>query len=245
VPSNAVQSIIGAGGGGKPTCGSFSIGSAPSSILQPERGVDEEAGYGHRFWSDTNVQATVFNENIYNKIYSGITVPISLTNPPFPIAPSVISSLETALNGFCGVGGYTPVISETANLGQLRTRGIMLDGRIRANSRLFADYDYAVTSTALVNGVTQLLQKNLSYVPDAQFPHIPLQTFTVALDALLTRTLEARFDFNTVSANNTKALPAYDYSDVVIAAPVGPGRLSFAVTNLFNEWSNNFSLENS
>jgi len=28
-------------------------------------------------------------------------------------------------------------------------------------------------------------------------------------------------------------------------APVGPGKLSFAVTNLFNQYSNNFSLENS
>jgi outer membrane receptor for ferrienterochelin and colicin len=245
VASSAVQSIIGAGGGGKPTCSSFSIGSAPSSILQPERGVDEEAVYGHRFWADTQVQATVFNENIYNKIYSGITVPISLQSPPFPIAASVINSLQTALNGYCGVGGYTTVLSETANLGQLRTRGIMLDGRIRATSRLFADYDYAVTSTALVNGVTQLLQKNLTYVPDAQFPHVPLQTFTLALDALLTRTLEARIDFNTVSGDNTKALPAYDYSDIALSAPVGPGKLSFAVTNLFNQWSNNFSLENS
>ena len=245
VPSNAVQSIIGAGGGGKPTCNAFSIGSAPSSILQPERGVDEEVVYGHRFWADTTVQATVFNENIYNKIFSGITVPINLQSPPFPIAPSVVNALETALSGFCGVGGATTVISETANLGQLRTRGIMLDGRVRATPRLFADYDYAITSTALVNGVMQLLQKNLTYVPDAQFPHVPLQTFTVALDALLTRTLEARIDFNTVSADNTKALPAYDYSDIALAAPIGPGKLSVAVTNLFNQWSNNFSLENS
>ncbi len=244
VPSNAVQSIIGAGGGGKPTCSSFSIGSAPSSILQPERGVDEEGSIGHRFWSDTNVQATFFNENIYNKIYSGITVPISLTAPPFPIAPSVVTALQTALNGFCGVGGYTTVLSETANLGQLRTQGIVLDGRIRATPRVFADYDYAVTSTVLVNGVPQLLQKNLTYVPGSQFPHVPLQTFTVALDALVTPAVEFRYDFNTVSADNTKALPAYDYSDVVVTAPVGPGKLSFAVTNLFNEWSNNFSLEN-
>jgi hypothetical protein len=136
------------------------------------------------------------------------------------------------------------VLSETANLGQLRTQGVMLDGRVRASSRVFADFDYAVTSTVLVSGVTQLLQKNLTYVPGAQLPHVPLQTFTLALDALLTTTLEARIDFNTVSGDNTKALPAYDYSDIAFSAPVGRGKLSFAVSNLFNQWSDNFSLEN-
>jgi len=245
VPSNAVQSIIGSGGGGKPACSSFSVGSAPSSILKPERGVDEEVGYGHRFWADTQIQATVFNENVYDKIFSGITVPIDLQRPPFAIASSVVSGLTTALDAYCGVGGATTVITETANLGQLRTRGIMLNGRVRVNPRVFVDEDYAVTSTSLVSGVTQLLQKNLTYIPGAQLPRVPLQTFTVALDARVLPRLEARFDVNTVSANNTKSLPAYNYSDIGLSAPLGPVRLSAGITNLFNQWTDVESLENS
>jgi outer membrane receptor for ferrienterochelin and colicin len=245
VPSNAVQSIIGSGGGGKPACSSFSVGSAPSSILKPERGVDEEIGYGHRFWADTQIEATVFNENVYDKIFSGITVPIDLQRPPFAIASSVVNGLTTALDAYCGIGGATTVITETANLGQLRTRGIMLNGRIRADSRVFVDYDYAVTSTSLVSGVAQLLEKNLTYVPGAQLPRVPLQTFTVALDARVLPRLEARFDFNTVSADNTKALPAYSYSDVGLTTQLGPVRLSGGVTNLFNQWTESESLENS
>jgi outer membrane receptor for ferrienterochelin and colicin len=244
VPTNAALAIINAGGGGIPTCGSFSVGTAPSSILQPERGVDEELAYGHRFYADTQVQATVFNENVYNKIFSGITVPIDLQNPPFPIAPSVLSALTTALTGKCGAGGYTTVISETANLGQLQSRGVMLNGRVRFGRGFFTDFDYAVTSTALVNGVTELLQKNLTSIPDAQLPRVPLQTLTVAFNALLTRRLEARFDVNTVSGDNTKALPAYNYSDITLTSAVGPGKLSLSVSNVFNQWSNNFSLEN-
>jgi len=245
VASNAVQSIIGSGGGGKPTCSSFSVGSAPSSILKPERGVDEEFSYGHRFWADTQIQATVFNENVYDKIFSGITVPIDLQRPPFSIAASVVNGLTTALDAYCGVGGADTVITETANLGQLRTRGIMLNGRVRANPRVFVDYDYAVTSTSLVSGVTQLLEKNLTYVPGAQLPRVPLQTFTVALDARVFPRLEARFDLNTVSANNTKALPAYNDSDVGLSTPLGPVRLSAGVTNVFNQWTDRYSLENS
>jgi hypothetical protein len=190
------------------------------------------------------VQATVFNENVYNKIFSGITVPIDLQNPPFPISPSLVNALTAALTGKCGAGGYSTVISETANLGQLQSRGVMLDGRVRFNRSFFADFDYAVTSTALVNGVTQLLQKNLNYIPGAQLPRVPLQTFTVAFDASLTRRLEARFDVNTVSGDNTKALPAYNYSDVTLTSAVGSGKLSLSISNVFNQWSDNFSLEN-
>ncbi len=244
VPTNAALAIVNAGGGGTPNCGSFSVGTAPSSILQPERGVDEEASYGHRFYGDTNVQATLFNENVYNKIFSGITVPIDLNAPPFAIGSTVVNALTTALTGKCGAGGYTTVISETANLGQLRSRGVDIDGRIRFTPRVFTDFDYAVTSTSLVNGVAQLLQKNLVYIPGAQFPRVPAQTFTIALDVLATPAVEARIDFNTVSANNTKALPAYDDSDLTVSAPAGPGKLSVSISNLFNQWTNNYSLEN-
>jgi hypothetical protein len=244
VPTSAALAIINAGGGGTPACGAFSVGTAPSSILRPERGVDEELSWSHRFFADTQIQATVYNENVYDKIFSGITVPIDLQNPPFAIAPSVVSALTTALDGKCGIGGYATAISETANLGQLRSRGIMIDGRVRLTPRIFSDFDYAVTSTGLVSGVTQLLEKNLTYIPESQLPRVPLQTFTVALDALVTRTLEARADFNTVSSDNTKSLPAYDYTDVSVSAPLGPGKLSVSVSNLFNQWSDEFSLEN-
>jgi hypothetical protein len=39
-------------------------------------------------------------------------------------------------------------------------------------------------------------------------------------------------------------LPAYDYTDVSVSAPLGPGKLSVSVSNLFNQWSDEFSLEN-
>ena len=47
-----VESPVGGAGGGKPiNCSTFnSIGSAPSTTLQPERGVDTELSYAHR-WS--------------------------------------------------------------------------------------------------------------------------------------------------------------------------------------------------
>lgn len=244
VPTNAALGLIGAGGGGTPNCSSFSVGTAPSSILQPERGVDEELALGHRFFRDTQLEGALFNENVYNKIFSNISVPIDLQSPPFPISPTIVSALTTALEAKCGVGGYNTAITETANLGQLRSQGFVIDGRARFSRQVFTDFSYAVTSTVLVNGVTQLLQQNVTLIPGSQLPRVPLQQVSVALDALLFAKVEGRFTYYGVSGNNTKALPPYDYSNFSLLSPVGPGTLSLTISNLFNQWSDNYSLEN-
>ena len=74
--------IIGAGGGSAITCdGLNSVGTAPSSLL-PERGVDEEVSYTHRWYGDSTSQLSFYNTNIYNKLYSTI-VPLSQTGTSF------------------------------------------------------------------------------------------------------------------------------------------------------------------
>jgi hypothetical protein len=48
--------------------------------------------------------------------------------------------------------------------------------------------------------------------------------------------LDLRYTLYTVSNNNTKALPAYDYSDFSAGYPLGPGILTGTILNLFNQW---------
>jgi hypothetical protein len=60
-----------AGGGASITCsGLNSIGTAPSSVLRPERGVDQELAYGHRFSGDSQVQLSLYNVDVFDKLYS-------------------------------------------------------------------------------------------------------------------------------------------------------------------------------
>lgn len=234
----------GAGGGGTAKCGAGtidSIGSAPSTTLQPERGVDEEVSFAHSFWADTTLQATVYNENVYNKIFSSLLVPLS--QAAFSVNPTYVSEAAAAFDAACGAGNYTLGFTQNANLG-IRARGIMLDGRIRASKRVFLDYDYAVTSTILTMANAQVLQNNLTYITGSQLPHVPLQTFSMSMDALVVPGFEARYSVHAISANNTKNLPAYNYSQLSISHAIGTGRLTVSIFNLFNQYASDVGLEN-
>jgi outer membrane receptor for ferrienterochelin and colicin len=234
----------GAGGGGTLKCGSGvidSIGTAPSSTLSPERGVDEELSVAHRFWDDSYVQATAYNENVYNKIFSNLLSP--LAGAGFTVPSSYLAAATATLDSACGVGNYTVGYTHNANLG-LRASGIMIDGRVRVSSRISLDYDYAVTSTMLTAADIQVLRSNPTYIVGAQLPHVPLQTSTVALDGLVGRGLEARYTLHGVGANNTKNLPAYNYSELTLAQRIGHSAITASVFNLFNQDASDVGLEN-
>jgi hypothetical protein len=51
-------------------------------VLKPERGVDEDLAYGHRFADDSQVQLTLCNVNVYDNLYS-TTVPLSTAGTGF------------------------------------------------------------------------------------------------------------------------------------------------------------------
>jgi outer membrane receptor protein involved in Fe transport len=220
------QTPGGAGGGAPITCGALnSIGSAPSTVLKPEDGVDEDLAYVHRWEGDTQAQLTVYNTNVYDKLYSTI-VPLSISGTSF-IPPAFLAQVTAAIAGKCGAALAPSLLGVNGNfnVGTLRAKGADLSGRYRLNHRLYFDYDYAVTSTALVNAANpELLEKNLTLIVDSQLPRLPLHTFNGSMDY-------------TFSANNTKSLPAYDYSDFSVAYPVGHGiTVSGTVLNLFNQW---------
>jgi outer membrane receptor protein involved in Fe transport len=129
-------------------------------------------------------------------------------------------------------------VTQTLNAGTMRARGADLSGRWRFTSHLFADYDWAVTSTALVNSPPGLLASNLTYIPGSQLPRVPLHTLDGSLGGTLGE-FDLRYTLHTVSANNTKSLPAYNYSDLLLTySPRSEGTFSVFVTNLFNQYAN-------
>jgi hypothetical protein len=231
-PSNLVT----AGGGGGITCGGLnSIGSAPSSLLKPERGVDEELAYGHRFVQDSQVQLEFYNTNVYDKIYSSLT-PLSTTGTGF-ISPEVLSSAEALIGAKCGVPDSETLlgVSGSVNLGQLRAQGFTLSGRQRIDPRTFVDYDYATTSTVLVSAPVQYLENNLTSVIGAQVPYLPLHTLSFAVDRQLTPRFDLRYTLHAVSDNNNKHSAGYNYSELRGSLAVAGGTLSANVFNLFNQ----------
>jgi outer membrane receptor protein involved in Fe transport len=228
----------GAGGGSPITCGGLNtIGSAPSTLLKPETGVDEDVAYVHRWQGDTQSQLTLYNTNVFDKLYSTI-VPISESGTSF-IPPAYLAQATAAVAGKCGVAIAPSLLGVTGNfnVGTLHATGADWSGRYRANRHLFFDYDWALTSTVLTGANTQLLQKTTTLILDDQIPRLPLHTFNGSADYTLLGGLDLRYTLYTVSINNTKALPAYDYSDFSAGYPIGhEGRITATVLNMFNQY---------
>lgn len=232
-----------AGGGASITCtGLNSIGTAPSSVLRPERGVDQELGYAHRFNGDTQAQLSIYNVDVYDKLYSTL-VPLKESGESF-IDPAYLSAVSAIVASKCGSANVAALlgVSGTFNVGDLRSRGFALNGRWRFSPRTYVDYDWATTSTAILSLPAQLLRANKTLVPGSQLPHLPLHTLTLAFDHTLTGGLDLRYTLHTISANNTKALPPYDYSDFTATYRAANGVFAVTVGNVFNQYADNRGL---
>ncbi len=240
VPNN---DIIGAGGGAAVNCeGLNSVGTAPSSVLNPEQGVDEELAYTHRWSGDSLTQLMFYNTNIYQKLYSTI-IPLSQSGTAF-IPPALLAEFTQAVGAKCGESVAPSLLGVTGNfnVGTLRAKGWDLSGRYRATRNLYFDYDWALTSTALLDANTPLLQANLTLIPFAQIARVPLHTGNIAVDYTVNNKLDLRYTIYAVSAGNTKSLPAYDYSYFSAAYPVKNGVITMTIQNLFNQWGSNAGL---
>jgi hypothetical protein len=113
-----------------------------------------------------------------------------------------------------------------------------LGGRQRIVRGTFIDYDIAIDSTVIESVPTPLLKSDLTLIPGAQLPNLPLQTAQFALDHIFNHGIEARYSVSTFSANNSKNLPAYNVSRLRLDVPAGPGRFTFTIDNLFDQYGN-------
>ncbi|MBC5799959.1 MAG: TonB-dependent receptor [Candidatus Eremiobacteraeota bacterium] len=237
-PSN----LVSAGGGGGINCSrSNAIGSAPSSVLRPERGVDDELSYGHRFFADSQVQFALYKTNVFDKIYSTVT-PVTVTGTGF-IDPATLAAAQAIIAAKCGSNSLALLgVSGAVNIGQLRAQGLTISGRQRLSRATFVDYDFATTSTVLSSVSSQrYLQDNLTIVPGVQLPRIPLHTLTFATDTVPVPNLDVRYTLHVIGENNAKRLGGYNYSDLRLSAGgAGPGVFSLSV---FNVWQQNAFIE--
>ncbi len=226
-----------AGGGGGVGCASpNSIGTAPSSLLRPERGVDQEFGYGHRFGVDSQLQLELYNVNVYDYIAT-TTTPLSTLGTAF-LTPAQFATAKATLASVCGASADPLAllgVTGSVNVNQLRSRGFMLGGRARITPAVFFDYDWNLTSTSLVSAPPAYLQQNLTSIIGAQVPRLPLHTFDFAVDGRAARTFDVRYMLHVIGDNNTKRLNGYNYSDLRITGALGRGSFALTVGNVFDQ----------
>ena len=160
------------------------------------------------------MQLALYNVNVYQKLYQAL-LPLSQTGTAF-IDPAYLAQQTAAVAAVCGAGAAPGLlgVSGNFNVGQLRARGFTVSGRQRLDRRTLVDYDWTLDSTALISAPASVLRANLQIVPGSQLPRLPLHTLDAALDRLIGRDVGLRYTLHAVSANNTKALPAYDFSDL-------------------------------
>ena len=233
-------SAVGAFSGGGVSCASLNaLGNVPSSALKPERATDEELSFGHRFSGDSTAQLTLYNTNLFGQIYT-VTAPLSSVNlPGFNSTPyaQVVQSLCPGLSltqatALLGVNG-------NINIGHTIARGIELTGRQRFTPKFFVDYSYDTQSSVLESNDPGLINPvdggNLTFIPGAQLPNVPLHKESLGLDYTFARQMKARLDTYFISDNNANNLPAYNFSDFVVDAPIANSTVGISVDNVFNQ----------
>ncbi|HEV2878466.1 MAG TPA: TonB-dependent receptor, partial [Candidatus Eremiobacteraceae bacterium] len=218
--------------------GLTSIGNVANPNLLPERADDQEISIAKGFYQDSQVQLTLYNENIPNKLFQSVIPVLGL--PSGTIDATTLTNFATAINSKCGTSGLGSVgVLSYANIGHMLAQGIDLTGRARASHQLFADFNFSTESVTLRSIPVSVLQNNLTYIIGAQLPAVPLHKGQVALDYTFPgNNIDVRLQQSWVAANNSKNLTAYNYGDLVITAPIAKnGRVNIGVNNVWNQYA--------
>jgi hypothetical protein len=221
------------------SCGNFNpIGSGLNPSAHPERGTDLEASFGHRFRQDSQIQATFYSENVFNKLQSAL-VPLSATGTTF-IDPATLATFQKKFVAQCGAA-VDPLSSlalvTNINLGHLAARGFDISGRARASKRFYLDYDYSESTVESVGATTR-------NIPPGQLANVPLHKASLAADQTLPFGLDVRLTGYFVSVNNPKNAPGYAYADLALGMPFGHGTFDVALTNVFSSHAGAFGYIN-
>ena len=212
-----------------------SVGFGSNPALKPERGIDTELGIGHRFHGDSQIQVTLYNANISDKIYSSIA-PLSLTGTGF-IDPATLMLDLGHVAQRCGdsVAPSLLGLNTQVNLGRLLARGFDISGRARINRALFIDYDYSTELAILQAAPVSLLQQVNTLSIGRQLPAVPMHKASAALDATFGPHVNARLTGYFTGINNAKSRPGYSSFDLETTATVRHGSFNIAVHNLFQQ----------
>jgi outer membrane receptor protein involved in Fe transport len=218
------------------------IASAANPGLKSESANDFEAGYGHRFGADSNVQLNAYVTHVTNQLF-GASEPVNA----YGVGNIVFepNALASYINKFASQCGYTLnnatvlqylSVSTTYNASSALARGIELSGRARINKIAYVDYEYSVESSAQVGIDNNILENNPTVINGAQLPGIPLHQATLSLD-VAPGPYEFRIDNYYVSANNGYNRPAYWHSNAFVSRVFAHGRtlLTLGGTNIFNQ----------
>ncbi len=215
------------------------IGSAPSSVLKPERADDADLAYTHNWTDEDYTTVDLYTENLFNKIYD-TTIPLSQL-PAGAISAATTAPYQALLTGACGAA--TPAslgATGYVNVGRIQARGAELVGRQRILPSLALAYAWSEESAILRDANVEELEANPTMILNAQLPNVPMHKASLGLQYGVPAGVAASFTEYFVSANNPANLPAYDYANAAVGIPIGHGVwLRGIVYNVFDQYASN------
>ena len=224
--------------------GGNTIASGGNPNLTSEAANDFEAGYGHRFKDDSNVQLSAYVTSVSNQLISGSEplLQYGLNNVTFD--STILSHYLLALQQQCGVvpgSTFADIykylgIGNTFNIGHELARGLEFSGRERINRRLYIDYGYYIESIQQSGISDAILANNATLINGGQVASIPLHQGTISVD-FAPGPWEFRVDNYYTEQNNPLNRPSYWYSNAFISYALKHGRtiLTLGGTNVFNQ----------
>jgi outer membrane receptor protein involved in Fe transport len=223
-------------------CNGFnSVTTAGNPSLTTETANDVEAGYGHRFGQDSNVQLNAYVTSVGNQLFSA-SEPLEqygIGNVSF--APGALMTYLQRLQTQCPGDGVTLqniykylAVSTTYNASHALVRGLEFSGRQRFAHIAYIDYGYFIESSAQAGIAPQILASNPNVINGAQIAGTPLHQATISLD-VAPAPWEFRLDNYYVDGNNPLDRPAYWHTNAFISRNLGHGtQLTLGGTNIFN-----------
>lgn len=225
------------------SCNGFNqIGSAGNPNLKPENANDFEAGYGHRFKADSNIQVDAYVTTVKNQLFVGSEPLTSYGLGNVLFAPGTLATYEAHLNGQCGLSlndqTVIPYLSvgTTYNAASALARGIEISGRQRINRIAYVDYSYSAESSFQSGIPDSILKNNATVTNGSQVLGIPIHQATISLD-IAPRSWEFRLDNYYTEFNNPLNRPSYWHSNAFLSKSFGNGRtlLTLGGTNIFGQ----------
>ncbi|HEY4441099.1 MAG TPA: TonB-dependent receptor, partial [Candidatus Elarobacter sp.] len=227
-----------------PVCGSLlnSVATGGNSSLLPERSMDVEAAYGHRFWADTAVNVVGYVSSVKDQLFAGVgpITPFALSNPTIA---SSLPGFAAKINSACGTNyDATSIIphlglSGVFNASSALFRGIELTGRIRVRPQIAIDFGYDILSAQQFGEPANVLANNPYILDGGQINQIPVHKATLAVDFTNRPAgLEAQLQGYYVGIGNTLNRPAYTFFNGFISKSLGKHySLTVSAWNLFNQ----------
>lgn len=223
------------------SCSGFnSVGTSGNPALKPENANDFEAGYGHRFRGDSNIQVNAYVTSVKNQLFRASQPLATFGVGNVLFAPGALGTYESRLNAQCGLSlnDATVVpylaVGTTFNASAALARGIEISGRQRINSWMYVDYLYSAESSFQTGIPDSILVNNPTVTNGSQVLGIPIHQATVSLD-IAPRGWEFRLDNYYSEFNNPLNRPSYWHSNMFLSKSFADGRtvVTLGGTNIF------------